>query len=122
MTVSIKSLDRPELLEIHLQGTFDKDDVRHFDQLLTSKVTGEKLRLLVRLEDFEGWETLTATWENLRLMQHHRDDVERIAAVADRAWKGAAVKFVGSFNQAETRVFHSDEVAEARSWLHATDV
>lgn len=121
MSISIRTLDRPELLEVHLQGTFDDEDVEKFDELLATKLTGVKVRLLLLLEDFEGWDTLKATWDSLRLMRHHREDIERLAAVVDRDWQGVAVQLGGSLATAATRVFSPEELSLARTWLHASD-
>ena len=121
MTTSIRTLDQPGYLEAHLQGTFDEEAVQEFDELLSSKIEGPGVRLLLRLEDFDGWETLEATWDSLRLLRHHRDHVERIATIADKTWKGVAVTLAGSFSGAETRVFEPDEAGKARVWLHADE-
>ena len=44
------------------------------------------MRLLLVMEDFHGWE-LGAAWDDLRFEMKHRNSVERVAMVGDKAWE-----------------------------------
>ncbi|MEO7725259.1 MAG: STAS/SEC14 domain-containing protein, partial [Chthoniobacterales bacterium] len=44
------------------------------------------MRLLLRMEDFHGWD-LGAAWDDLRFESRHAEKVERVAMVGDQAWQ-----------------------------------
>lgn len=102
-------------------GQVDADD---YERVLLPAVaaawaTGRSVRLLYVLsDDFEGYE-LHAALEDARLGLHHWYDFERIGLVTDHASYRLAVGALGFVMPGQTRVFHLDDVEEARSWITA---
>jgi len=75
-----------------------------------------KLRLLIILEDFQGW-TAGALWEDIKFDFKHFHDFERIALVGDRKWEKTATLFSKPFTGADLRYFAMEDLDEARSWV-----
>src|SRR5438132_7335495 len=68
---------------------------------------GSKPRLLVILENFEGWER-GADWNDLDFMISHGGEIAKIAILA---FAGAGIR------RAPVKFFPLSELQQARSWL-----
>jgi hypothetical protein len=77
---------------------------------------GKPLRLMIRLEEFRGWE-LGALWDELRFDVKHHDDFGRIAVVGDSKWQEWGTRLSNPFFGGEVRYFDWDDMDEARAWL-----
>lgn len=78
---------------------------------------GSKPRLLVVLENFEGWER-GADWNDLDFMISHGGKILKIAIVAEPRWEALALAFAGAgVRRAPVKFFPSNELEQARSWL-----
>jgi hypothetical protein len=83
---------------------------RHID-------TGSKPRLLVILENFEGWER-GADWNDLDFMISYGGKISKIAVVAEPRWETLALAFAGAgVRRAPVKFFPPNELEQARSWL-----
>jgi hypothetical protein len=83
---------------------------RHID-------TGSKPRLLVILENFEGWER-GADWNDLDFYISHGRKISKIALVAEPRWEALALAFAGAgVRRAPVKFFPPNELEQARSWL-----
>ena len=79
---------------------------------------GSKPRLLVILENFEGWEH-GADWGNdLDFPFLHSGKIFKIAIVAEPRWEALALAFAGAgVRRAPVKFFPPNELEQARSWL-----
>jgi stage II sporulation SpoAA-like protein len=78
---------------------------------------GSKPRLLVILENFEGWER-GADWNDLDFLISHGGKISKIAIVAEPRWEPLALAFAGAgVRRAPVKFFPPNELEEARSWL-----
>ncbi len=75
-----------------------------------------KIRLLMLLEDFHGWD-LHAAWDDMAFGIKHNRDLERIAMVGDKAWGKWMAKLSKPFLGAEIEFFPVDEIDVAWDWL-----
>jgi len=73
------------------------------------------LRLLIILEDFQGW-TAGALWEDIKFDFKHFHDFDKIALVGDRNWEKTATLFLKPFTGAELSYFTMEDLDEARNW------
>ena len=79
--------------------------------------TGLRPRLLVILENFEGWER-SADWNDLDFLFSHSGEISKIGIVAEPRWEALALAFAGAgFRRAPVKFFPPDELEQARSWL-----
>ena len=78
---------------------------------------GSKPRLLVILENFEGWER-GADWNDLDFLISHGGKIYKIAVVAESRWETLALAFAGAgVRRAPVKFFPPNELEQARSWL-----
>ena len=91
-------------------GAEERALARHID-------TGSNPRLLVILENFEGWER-SADWDNLDFYLSHGDKISKIAIVAEPRWETLALAFARSgCPPCASKVFPPNELDQARNWL-----
>jgi len=78
---------------------------------------GSKPRLLVILENFEGWER-GVDWNDLDFLISHGGKISKIAIVAEPRWEPLALAFAGAgVRRAPVKFFPPNELEQARSWL-----
>jgi SpoIIAA-like len=78
---------------------------------------GSKPRLLVILENFEGWER-GADWNDLDFLFSHAGEISKIVIVAEPRWETLALAFAGAgVRRAPVKFFPPNELEQARSWL-----
>jgi hypothetical protein len=84
------------------------------EELFTRK---GKVRFLYHLgEDVTGFEA-AAMWDDTKLGLKHLQGWERIAIVSDTEWIRAAISIFGLVIPGHVRVFHNNELAEAKRWI-----
>jgi hypothetical protein len=77
----------------------------------------DKISLLYVLGDeFTGYDG-GAMWEDTKLGLKTFNSYDRMAIVTDAAWVRRSVKAFGWLIPGEVRVFHVDNLAEARTWI-----
>jgi hypothetical protein len=76
-----------------------------------------KIRLLVVLARFEGWET-DANWRDLSFYVRHGEDIDRIAIVGDERWRSETLMFAAAdLRKAPVEFFRTADAGQARAWL-----
>lgn len=77
---------------------------------------GSKPRLLVILENFEGWER-GADWNDLDFLISHSGKISKIAIVAEPRSEALALAFAGAgVRRAPVKFFPPNELEQARNW------
>ena len=117
MTAHVAEEVRGNVLEVHLTGKLNRADYEKFrpqsEELI--KQYG-KIRILVAMRDFHGWDA-GALWEDVKWDASHFNDVERLAVVGDSKWHQWMTAFCKPFTTAKIRYFAPDKMEEARAWL-----
>ena len=104
---------------LRIRGILKRSEFDTEQSALAHKIdTGSKLRLLVILENFEGWER-NADWGNdLDFLFLHSGKISKIAIVAEPRWETVALAFAGAgVRRAPVKFFQPNELEQARSWL-----
>jgi SpoIIAA-like len=103
---------------LRISGTLKRSEFGAEQTALARQIdTGSKPRLLVILENFEGWER-GADWDDLDFMISHGGKISRIALVAEPRWETLALAFAGAgVRRAPVKFFPPNELDQARSWL-----
>jgi hypothetical protein len=103
---------------LRISGTLKRSEFGAEQTALARQIdTGSKPRLLVILENFEGWER-RADWDDLDFMISHGGKISRIALVAEPRWETLALAFAGAgVRRAPVKFFPPNELDQARSWL-----
>lgn len=80
------------------------------------ELSPEPLRVLIRLEDFRGWE-IGALWRELEVDLRYRGDFGRIAVLGESDLEKWGTTLTAPFAKAEMRFFSIDREAAAEAWL-----
>src|SRR6266576_2266086 len=82
-----------KLLEIKIRGMLKKADHDQMVQIAKVAIAREKkVRALVILEGFEGWER-HEDWGDVSFMMEQGREIEKMAIVGDEKWKDDAIAF-----------------------------
>jgi hypothetical protein len=103
---------------LRISGILKRSEFGAEQSAIAQKIdTGSKPRLLVILENFEGWER-GADWNDLDFMISHGGKISKIAVVAEQRWEALALAFAGAgVRRAPVKFFPPNELEQARSWL-----
>ena len=75
------------------------------------------VKLIVFLDDFEGWEK-GAAWNDLSFYAKHGNSIVRIAIVGEERWRHVAMMFASAdLRRAPVEFFREQNEAAARAWL-----
>ena len=114
------SVERPDdhLWILRFRGVMKKSDLDAFQSRYVRSVEpGAHSKVLVLLEDFEGWEA-GAAWGDLEFFFTHGDSIAKIAIVGEPRWEVDAMAFAGAgIRTAPVRYFAPGDEAAARAWL-----
>jgi hypothetical protein len=105
------------MIRMKASGTITRDDVQRFipefERVARSK---GPVRMMIELEDFQGW-NFGGLWEDLKFDMQHQSDMGRIAIVGDKRWQDLGTRLSKPFFKAEMRYFDRNELEQAESWL-----
>ena len=107
-----------DICVLRISGTLKRSEFGAEQSAIARKIDmGSKPRLLVILENFEGWER-GADWNDLDFMISHGGEISKIAIVAEPRWEALALAFAGAgVRRAPVKFFQPNELEQARSWL-----
>ena len=90
------------------------------EQALAAAITsGGPVKLLVVLQEFEGWER-QGNWDHATFYNEHGDDIARIAVVGPERWRDEMLMFsAAGLRKGPVEYFLEDEAAKALAWLSA---
>jgi hypothetical protein len=121
MAYQVAELAEGRVIEVELSGKLSKQTYEEFVPLTEARIKQfGKVRLLVIMHDFHGWEA-GALWEDIKFDAAHFNDIERLALVGDRKWEQGMAAFCKPFTTAEIKYFELDEIEQARRWITADD-
>jgi len=93
MPIQVNEENSGKNLVVHISGKVVKTDYEHFvpefERLLQQH---GKLRVLMDMTDFHGWDT-GALWEDIKFDIKHFADIERLAMGGDRKWQHGMAMF-----------------------------
>ena len=116
MTVQVDE-SQEKFMTIRLSEKLGKEDYEHFVPLVEKRIAEQgKLRLLVEMHDFHGWE-MAALWEDIKFDAKHWRDIERLALVGETKWEKGMAVFCKPFTTAKVRYFDVADMDQARQWI-----
>ncbi len=117
MTVEVHEKAEGRILEVPVTGKLTREDYEHFTPKIEQRIEQHgKVRLLLHMQDFEGWDA-GALWEDIKFDVKHFNDVERLAMVGENKWQKGMSAFSKPFTTATVRYFDKSELEEARQWI-----
>lgn len=80
--------------------------------------TRDRMRLVLDLREFDGWQGLGGLGEHLELVREYRRRPERVAVVGEAAWQRLAAPVMSKFIRAEVKYFPSADFEAASTWVN----
>ena len=107
-----------KLISVKITGELKKAELDRMQAVATEFMKREgKIKMLVFLEDFLGWER-GADWEDVNFQLEHDRDIENIAIVGDEKWRHLALAFTGKpFRPVKIEYFTPSQLEQARTWI-----
>jgi hypothetical protein len=106
-----------KLLGIKISGKLTKEDYEQFVPKVEELIKQHgKLRVLLEMHDFHGWE-MGALWEDIKFDVKHFSDIERLAMVGNSKWEKGMAAFCKPFTTATIKYFDEGQRAEAEKWI-----
>lgn len=122
MSIKIEEKPAAKSIEVSVSGKLTHQDYQQFvpkiEQLI--KAVG-KIRLLVEMRDFHGWDG-AALWDDIKFDIKHFADIDRIAMVGETKWEKGMSVFCRPFTAAKIKYFDKSQIAAARVWLEEPKV
>lgn len=108
------------VIGVRVTGKLKKEDYERLEPWLEKEVERHgKLRALVLMDDFEGWDSLSAAWEDLKIDVRYNKYVDRVAMVGDATWQKWVTKLSDPLAHAELKYFEKSQLDEAWAWVRA---
>jgi hypothetical protein len=118
MPAEIREEGEGKVFMIKLSGKLTKHDYEQFVPETERRIKQHgKLRMLVEMHDFHGWE-LGALWEDIKFDVKHFAHIERLALVGEKKWEAGMAAFCKPFTMATVRYFDAADHDGAVAWLH----
>jgi len=107
-----------DICVLRISGTLKRSEFGAEEKALARRIdAGSNPRLLVILENFDGWER-GADWNDLDFYVSHGRKISKIAIVAEPRWEALALAFAGAgVRRTPVKFFPPNELEQARSWL-----
>ncbi len=107
-----------QVIKVKITGELKKSELDRIQGVASEAIKHRgKIRMLVTLENFRGWER-GADWEDMTFALEHDNDIEKVAVVGDPKWKGPVYAFLGKgFRPVAIEYFASTDLKRAQQWL-----
>jgi hypothetical protein len=107
-----------DICVLRISGILKRSEFGAEQNALARKIDmGSKPRLLVILENFEGWEG-GADWNDLDFLFSHSHKITKIAIVAEPRWETLVLAFAGAeIRRTPVKFFPPKDLDQARNWL-----
>jgi hypothetical protein len=107
-----------KLLQAKVRGTLQRAEYDRMLQLAKDMITREgKMRVLVLLDGFEGWER-HRDWGDVSFAIQEGRNIEKMAIVGDEKWRDETLAFTAAgFRPTAIEFFAASRLADAKRWL-----
>lgn len=121
VSVGIERHHQQMMVVMKASGTLTHEDYQSITPMLIGAlraIVQPKVKILVDITDFEGWE-LRAAWDDFRLGMKMGSNIDKIAIYGHKSWQDMAAKIGAWFIKGEMRAFEKYE--DAIEWLAASE-
>lgn len=109
-----------DLYVMRITGLLRKSELDVLQAAAAKVLEGDpslRVKLLVLLEKFEGWER-NPDWGDMSFYSEHGNKITKIAIVGNPRWETEFKMFTGAgFRLAPVRFFPADQLQQAHTWL-----
>lgn len=119
-SVMYEQLDRTKenCIGIRVSDRLTEDDLKRLRPFLEERAREYgTLYLLMWMDDWHGWASLSALWEDLKTDLEINENVERLAMVGEADWERWMAKLTAPFAHGEVQYFDREELEEAWEWV-----
>jgi hypothetical protein len=114
------AVEAPGVLALECAGRLSERDFEKMHAWVDRQIARhDRPALVILMGAFEGYESPSALWADMRIDARHAGDFARVALVADETWIEWATKAGDPLTRAGLRCFAPDERAEAIAWAAA---
>lgn len=113
-------LNRTEenIIALRVSGKLTASDFKTLRPYLEEKARQHgSLRVLFLMEDWHGWESFAALWEDLKTDVRLNEYVERLAMVGEEDWERWMTTLSKPFAKGQLRYFDRSQIDEAWAWI-----
>ncbi len=115
--LTIEEAVSDKLIEVRLSGKLTREAYEAFVPATEEYIQQRgKVRMLVIMEGFQGWES-GAAWEDTKFAYRHFRDIERLVMVGESQWEKWMTTFCRPFTMAKVKYFDVSEIDQARQWI-----
>jgi len=105
---------------LRISGRLTEEDLRRLRPFLEERAREhEALYVLLWMDDWEGWASLSALWEDLKTDLSINENVKRLAVVGEANWEQWMTKLTEPFAYGKVRYFNESELEEAWAWIES---
>ena len=114
-------IDAEGLLGLECSGKLSKRDFETIHAWLDRELEAAtyKPALVIFMDAFEGYESATAMWADMKVDARHANDFSRVAMVADRKWIEWWTKTADLVLGADLKWFDTNERDAAVTWARS---
>lgn len=106
-----------KVVEVQVTGKLSKEAYEAFLPMTEARIKEfGKVRMLVILNDFHGWD-MGALWEDIKFDLKHHGHIERLAIVGHSKWEQGMALFCKPFTSAKIQYFDIAKCEDARNWI-----
>ena len=118
LKIDINSEKRTVFLEP--EGHLSKQDFESLAQQVDPFIDrcGDLNGVLVHASKFPGWDSFAAFVEHIQFVNGHHKHIKKVALCTDSSLLGNLAEKLGAhFIAAQIKVFHYDELDQAKQWI-----
>lgn len=104
--------------QVKLSGKLTVHDFQELQALARSGLEQfGQFRVLVELEDFQGWSNETG-WEDTSFLEEEGEGISKLAFVGDKKWQDEIILFTGNpMRRMAIEFFPQGQFDRAQAWL-----
>ncbi len=117
MPHEIESID-DTIISVRISGVMKVSDQARLQSFARDLIgQGKEVRVLAKLENFQGWEK-SEQWDDINFLIEHGNAIVKMAIVGDERWKDEVFLFAGKgFRTTEIAFFSPSALTDAEAWV-----
>lgn len=116
--ISIQKDSSQDVLKLTVTNKLSEEDLdKCLSHLKEHIATSDHPHLLMVLDDFGGYESVSAFMKDLKLDSKYIGYFDRIAVIGDKEWEKWSIQLLDPITKEELKFFSFDEEDQAEEWI-----